>query len=1074
MASQEPIPIPQPPPSLLFGNVGDLDPTNISASMWHLAEVYGEIFKLKLGGRTLVVCSSYETVNDCCDWSRFGKQVSGSLKEVRALTGDGLFTAHTEEHNWGVAHRILMPVFGPMGIRKMWGGMMDIISQMLLRWDRFGPDNVLDTSAEFTDLTFDAIGLCAFGYRFNNFYSDAPHWFCTHMTDVLRECGVRGTLLAVQNKLRFLTAAKTDAEIKAMRDLCNEIIQERIRHPQPDSKDLLNPMLEGKDPETGEKMTHESVINNMVTFLVAGHETTSGTLSFLFYHLLKNPEKYMAVQEEVDRVLGDKPLEPKHLSELIYVKFAIYEALRFMGPITMNSKGPKQKTRIAGKYEVESDWQILLNLKPFMRDPKVWGDDGDQFKPERFLNGGFERLPPNAWKPFGDGMRSCIGRGFAEQEMVMTVALMVQNFQVEMADPSYDLSLQVALTIKPDQFKIKVRRRSGRDLMASLGGSPAAQRQTKPHEVSSAGATPTGKEQPITVLYGSNSGTCKTYAEELETSAPLFGFKAKVGTLNSATEHVPNDQPVIIISPSYEGKPADNAKKFCQWLQSVKTNDQLKGVNYAVFSVGNSEWAHTFHRVPKFIDEQFEKLGAQRFTETGFVDVKYDIVGPWEDWKEKMWTDLRKSSGISTVVSGGEMKVEITPPKFASHLGGPDIGYGIVKVNRDISEPGVGLQKKHMDVELPPGMSYRSGDYLVVLPINNIHLVRRTLKRFEISPDDSITVTGTHKAFLSPNAPISVFDLLMTRVELGTPATQRQIQGMIDTTPENKRASLTRFLEDEIHREEILGKRYTVLDLLEDTPECLLPFSKYLDWLQPLAPRQYSISSSPLATVEFVQQKDGTTAQKMTASLSYDVHDEPAFSGHGQFHGVASTYLRRQDPGEKIRCYARSTNVNFHLPLDPLTPIIMICAGTGIAPMRGFIQERATMKAARKTTFGSALLYFGCRDHTKDYIYADELAQWEKDGVVSVRPCFSKNPPSSEGKGHKYVPDRMWEEREELKELFQNGAKIFVCGSAAKLGKSTADVCKKIWREASGKGEKEADEWLEKVREDRYVSDTFE
>ena len=111
-----------------------------------------------------------------------------------------------------------------------------------------------------------------------------------------------------------------------------------------------------------------------------------------------------------------------------------------MGPIAINAKGAKEKTRIAGQYEVEPDWQILLNLKPFMRDPKVWGDDGDQFKPERFLNGGFEKLPPNAWKPFGDGMRSCIGRGFAEQEMVMTVALMVQNFQVEMADPSYDLS----------------------------------------------------------------------------------------------------------------------------------------------------------------------------------------------------------------------------------------------------------------------------------------------------------------------------------------------------------------------------------------------------------------------------------------------------------------------------------------------------------------------------------------------------------------------------------------------------------------------------------------------------------
>jgi cytochrome P450/NADPH-cytochrome P450 reductase len=362
----------------------------------------------------------------------------------------------------------------------------------------------------------------------------------------------------------------------------------------------------------------------------------------------------------------------------------------------------------------------------------------------------------------------------------------------------------------------------------------------------------------------------------------------------------------------------------------------------------------------------------------------------------------------------------------------------------------------------------------VVLPTNNIHLVRRILKRFKVSPDDSITITGTQKVFLSPDTPISVFDLLMTRVELGTPATQRQIQTMIEATPEHQRASLSRFLDDNTHKEEILGKRFTVLDLLEENPSCLLPFEKYLDWLQPLSPRQYSISSSPLATVEFVQQSDGKTEQRMTASLSYDVHDEPALSGHGQFHGVASTYLQRQHPGERIRCYARSTNVNFHLPLDPQTPIIMVCAGTGIAPMRGFIQERATMKAARKTALGPALLYFGCRDHKKDYIYAEELAQWEKDGVVSVRPCFSKNPPSGSEKAPKYVPERMWDEREEVWKLFRDGAKIFVCGSAAKLGKSTADVCKKIWMETSGKGQEEAEEWLEKVREDRYVSDTFE
>jgi cytochrome P450/NADPH-cytochrome P450 reductase len=139
-------------------------------------------------------------------------------------------------------------------------------------------------------------------------------------------------------------------------------------------------------------------------------------------------------------VLGDGPLEGKHLSQLVYVKYAIFEALRFMGPIAFISKHAKKPTKIAGKYAVEPSDQIQLNLKPFHHDPKIWGDDADQFNPERFLNGGYEKLPPNAFKAFGDGERACIGRGFAEQEMIMVVALILQKFQVEMADPSYDLS----------------------------------------------------------------------------------------------------------------------------------------------------------------------------------------------------------------------------------------------------------------------------------------------------------------------------------------------------------------------------------------------------------------------------------------------------------------------------------------------------------------------------------------------------------------------------------------------------------------------------------------------------------
>lgn len=147
----------------------------------------------------------------------------------------------------------------------------------------------------------------------------------------------------------------------------------------------------------------------------------------------------MRAQQEVDKVIGDGPLQAKHLSQLVYVKYAIYEALRFLGPISLITKRAKKPTKIAGKYHVGTDDQILCNLRTFHHDPKVWGEDADIFRPERFLNGGWEKLPPNAFKAFGDGARACIGRGFAEQEMIMVVALILQKFQVEMADPSYEL-----------------------------------------------------------------------------------------------------------------------------------------------------------------------------------------------------------------------------------------------------------------------------------------------------------------------------------------------------------------------------------------------------------------------------------------------------------------------------------------------------------------------------------------------------------------------------------------------------------------------------------------------------------
>jgi len=158
------------------------------------------------------------------------------------------------------------------------------------------------------------------------------------------------------------------------------------------------------------------------------------------YHLLKNPDKLHILQAEVDLVLGNGPIELHHLAKLKYLDACVKETLRCQGPIGIITVHPKEDTVIGGKYFVDKNTSIILNIKGNHHDPKIWGADHQLFRPERFLNGGFEALPPNSFKPFGNGSRACIGRAFAEQEMMLATALIFQRFQIEMADPGYNLS----------------------------------------------------------------------------------------------------------------------------------------------------------------------------------------------------------------------------------------------------------------------------------------------------------------------------------------------------------------------------------------------------------------------------------------------------------------------------------------------------------------------------------------------------------------------------------------------------------------------------------------------------------
>lgn len=262
-------PIPHPPEKWFTGNLGELDPEFAVGSFWKLADVYGPIFTLNLVKRKIIVISSHELINEVCDDKRFDKHVTGVQESIRLFVKNGLFTAYSEEEEWGIAHRTLVPAFGPMHVRNMFPQMTDILSQMILRWDRFGPDHRISCHDDFTRLAFDVIGLTAFNYRFNAFYSEELIPFAKQLGEVLVETGRRTNRLEFMNTLEFRSKQHMMDNINAMWKVCDDIVAERKAHPRPDVDDILNVMLNAKDSVTGKGFTDENIRYQMATFLVS-------------------------------------------------------------------------------------------------------------------------------------------------------------------------------------------------------------------------------------------------------------------------------------------------------------------------------------------------------------------------------------------------------------------------------------------------------------------------------------------------------------------------------------------------------------------------------------------------------------------------------------------------------------------------------------------------------------------------------------------------------------------------------------------------------------------------------------
>jgi cytochrome P450/NADPH-cytochrome P450 reductase len=282
------------------------------------------------------------------------------------------------------------------------------------------------------------------------------------LTESLR----RASRLPVQERLSFREHREFDADVEFMNDLVDRIIREGRQHPDSSRIDLLGRMLSGVDKQSGAGLDDVNIRYQIITFLIAGHETTSGLLSFALYLLLHNPSVMAAAYDEVDRVLGTEPsVLPTYsqVHQLKYVTQILKEALRLWPPAPAFSVQPRaDEAVVGGKYRITKADGVTVLVGSMQRDRSVWGEDADEFNPDHFSEEAEQQRPANAFKPFGNGQRACIGRQFAMQEAALIIGMILQRFEL-IDHEHYELKVHETLTQKPDGFKIKVRMRTHGD-----------------------------------------------------------------------------------------------------------------------------------------------------------------------------------------------------------------------------------------------------------------------------------------------------------------------------------------------------------------------------------------------------------------------------------------------------------------------------------------------------------------------------------------------------------------------------------------------------------------------------------
>ncbi|MBV1854341.1 bifunctional cytochrome P450/NADPH--P450 reductase [Catellatospora tritici] len=1061
-------PIRSPRAIPILGHTPQIPSTNPVAYFGELSKQFPEgIFSLEIAGQENVFVYDPDLVTEVCDETRFGKPIMPPLSHVRDYAGAGLFTAHQHEEEWGMAHRILMPAFSQRAMKNYFGQMLEIAENLMDKWQRKHgqPVNITD---DYTRLTLDTIALSGFGYRFDSFGSEQLHPFLQSLLGALVESMRRTQELPMMTRLRKGDDRKYQQNIALMRELVESVIKERRHGKSTTEDDLLGLMLAAVDQETGKRLDDDNVRDQVLTFLIAGHETTSGLLSFATYSLMRNPHVLARAYAEVDRMLpGDTVPDYETIMKLDVIPRVLEETLRLWAPIPQIMKAPLRDTVIGDGYHLKQGTKTNLLMFPLHTHPKAW-ERPEEFDIDRWLPENRAKHHPHAYKPFGNGVRACIGRQFALTEARLALALMLQRFQF--SDPGdYRMDVREALTRKPGDFNLVVRTRQEHE--RSVFGVLATQADDKQQQ-----AAVSGVGVDLTVAYGSSLGSCEDLARTIADRGERSGFGTSMVSLDELGDNLPTDGLLVVVAASYNGKAPDNAQRFDDLIGAGLAEGSLADVRFALLGAGNTQWVATYQAFPKRIEQALLGAGATPVIDRGVADAAGDFDGMATRWMNTLWTTLAEQYAADTSDdSAPRYQVQLLTeadvrPAIVSAQAYP---LTVVANEELVSDP-TGLwdfqieaprsSAKSLTVELPEGVTYATGNHLAVFAKNEPALVKRTLARLGVDHDQVLRLDqpGTGRTHLPVGTPVTAGLLVTGFLELQDVATRSQIQTLAENTacpwtrPQLEAYTVDTVDAEQRYQEEILGKRVSVLGLLERFPAINLPLAAFLAMMGPIRPRFYSISSSPLADPRHVR-------------LTVGLVEGPALSGDGQYRGLCSSYIAHLEPGDVFYGYVRVPSPTFAPPADPATPLILIGPGTGVAPLRGFLEERA-WQHDNGTQVGLSQVFVGCRHPEHDYFYQQEMQTWEKTGVAQIHTAFSAvvDHPA------RFVQDSITAASGAVWQALEAGAYVYVCGDGRRMAPAVRDALAALYRERTGSDDEAAHKWLAQLETDgRYQQDVF-